>query len=80
MGHWIVAGQDPIQAVRNYGKRNTYVDVKDVSGEVLERMLRREIPTMNSAVEGFKLFVPPETGLFRARELSAESRKVSFTG
>lgn len=80
VGHWMVAGEDPIKAVRDYGKRITHVHVKDVSGEVLEKMLKGEIPTLNSAVEDFKLFVPAGTGLLKLRELFAELEKISFSG
>ena len=80
VGHWIVAGADPIKAVGDYGKRITHVHVKDVSGEVLEKMLRGEISTMNSAVEDFKLFVPAGTGLLRLAEFLMELERSSFNG
>lgn len=80
VGHWIVAGEDPIKAVRDYGSRITHVHVKDVSDEVLDRMMRGEILTMNSAVEDFKLFVPAGTGILRLGELFTELEKASFSG
>ncbi len=80
VGHWIVAGEDPIKAVRDFGKRITHVHIKDVSGEVLGKMLTGEIPTMNEAVEDFKLFVPAGTGLLKLREFLNELEKVSFSG
>ncbi len=80
VGHWIVAGEDPIKAVRDFGKRITHVHIKDVSGEILENMLTGEIPTMNVAVEEFKLFVPAGTGLLKLRDFLAELEKVSFCG
>lgn len=80
VGHWIVAGEDPIKAVRDFGKRITHVHIKDVSGEVLEKMLTGEILTMNEAVEDFKLFIPAGTGLLKLREFLTELEKVSFSG
>ena len=80
VGHWIVAGADPIKAVNDYDNRITHVHVKDVSGEVLRKMLTGEIETMNSAVEDFKLFVPAGTGLLKLRDLFAALEKVSFSG
>lgn len=80
VGHWIVAGEDPIKAVRDFGKRITHVHIKDVDGDVLVKMLSGEIPTMNAAVEDFKLFVPAGTGLLKLREFLAELEKVSYCG
>lgn len=80
VGHWIVGGGDPIQAVKDYGDRITHVHVKDVSEEILRRMLSDEIETMERAVEEFKLFVPAGTGLLKLSELFAELDKFSFEG
>ena len=80
VGHWIVAGEDPIKAVRDFGKQITHVHIKDVNGEVLEKMLRGEISTMNAAVEDYKLFVPAGTGLLKLPEFLNELEKVSFSG
>jgi len=80
VGHWIVAGADPITAVGEYGNRITHVHVKDVNGEVLTKMLSGEIETMHTAVEDFKLFVPAGTGLLKLHDLLAALEKYSFSG
>jgi inosose dehydratase len=80
VGHWIVGGGDPIAAVKSYGHRITHVHVKDVSSEVLAKLLSREIETMNIAVEDFKLFVPAGTGLLKMSELFHELDAISYDG
>lgn len=80
VGHWIVGGADPIKAVQDYSGRITHVHVKDVSGEVLARMLSGEIETMNTAVEEYKLFVPAGTGLLDLRALFMALDRVGFQG
>lgn len=80
VGHWIVGGGDPIAAVIKYGSRITHLHVKDVDSEVLAKMLSREIETMNSAVEDFKLFVPAGTGLLKLPELFQALNTVSYAG
>jgi inosose dehydratase len=80
VGHWIVGGGNPIQAVNDYANRITHVHVKDVSGEVLVKMLHGEIATMNTAVEEFKLFVPAGTGLLNLPALFQALEAVSFSG
>lgn len=80
VGHWIVGGADPIKAVNDYRNRITHVHVKDVSGEVLRKMLSGEIVTMNTAVEEFKLFVPAGTGLLNLQKLFLALEEVAFNG
>ena len=65
VGHWLVGGGDPVAAAREYGKRVTHVHVKDVSGDVLQKMKSKEVPNMGYAVDELKLFVPAGTGLDR---------------
>jgi inosose dehydratase len=80
VGHWIVAGAEPLKAVHDYGSRITHVHVKDVSGEVLEKMLSGKIATMHSAVADFKLFIPAGTGLLKLKDFFVALEKVSFSG
>jgi inosose dehydratase len=80
VGHWIVGGGDPTVAVENYGSRITHVHVKDVSPEVLTRLLSGELETMNIAVEDFKLFVPAGTGLLKMPELFQALNAISYGG
>jgi inosose dehydratase len=80
VGHWIVGGGDPIAAVKIYGSHITHVHVKDVSPEVLTKLLSGELETMNSAVEDFKLFVPAGTGLLKMSELFHALNAISYAG
>jgi inosose dehydratase len=80
VGHWIVGGADPIEAVDDYRNRITHVHVKDVSHEVLQKMLSGQIETMSLAVDEFKLFVPAGTGVLDLRSLFLALEKVGFTG
>jgi inosose dehydratase len=80
VGHWIVGGGDPIAAVKIYGGRITHVHVKDVSPEVLTKLLSGELETMNIAVEDFKLFVPAGTGLLKMSELFHALNAISYSG
>jgi inosose dehydratase len=38
VGHLVVGGGDPVQAIQRYGKRVAYVHLKDVDPQVLERL------------------------------------------
>jgi len=80
VGHWIVGGADPINAINDYRDRITHVHVKDVSREVLQKMLSGHIETMSNAVDEFKLFVPAGTGVLELRELFLALERTAFTG
>ena len=80
VGHWLVGGGDPVAAAREYGKRVTHVHVKDVSGEVLQKMKSKEVPNMGYAVDELKLFVPAGTGLLKVRELFIALEESGFSG
>lgn len=80
VGHWIVGGGDPVSAAREYGTRVTHVHVKDVSGEVLQKMVTKQIDRMGIAVDDFKLFVPAGTGLLKLRELFIALEESKFSG
>ena len=80
VGHWLVGGGDPVAAVREYGNRVTHVHVKDVSGEVLQKMKSKEVPNMGYAVDELKLFVPAGTGLLKVRELFIALEESGFSG
>jgi len=80
VGHWIVGGGDPVVAVSEYGHRITHIHVKDVSGEVLAKMLSKEVETMGFAVDELKLFVPAGTGLLKVKELFIALDKLNYSG
>ena len=80
VGHWIVGGGDPVLAVSDYGDRISHVHVKDVSGDVLAKMISKEVETMGFAVDELKLFVPAGTGLLKVKELFIALDKLNYSG
>jgi inosose dehydratase len=49
-GHWIVAGGDPVSALREHGTRVTHVHLKDVDPGVLDRLRAGELGSLGEAV------------------------------
>lgn len=50
VGHYLVGGGDPVDALRRLGERVTHVHLKDVDPLVLARMASGEIPDFSAAV------------------------------
>jgi inosose dehydratase len=50
VGHYLVGGGDPVEALRRYGERVSHVHLKDVDPNVLARLRRREIAGFGDAV------------------------------
>jgi inosose dehydratase len=50
VGHYLVGGGDPVEALRRYGERVSHVHLKDVDPNVLARLRRREIGGFGDAV------------------------------
>jgi inosose dehydratase len=50
VGHYLVGGGDPIEALRRYGDRVSHVHLKDVDPGVLGRLRNREIGNFGDAV------------------------------
>ena len=50
VGHYTVGGGDPVEAIRRHGDLITHVHVKDVDGEVLERLRAGELEDFGRAV------------------------------
>ena len=80
VGHWIVGGGDPVEAVKAFGGRVGHVHVKDVSKTVLEKLLNGGFETMEDAVVQEKLFVPAGTGLLDLPGLFEALRSVNYSG
>lgn len=55
VGHWIVGGGDPVDALRGLGDRVTHVHLKDVDPDVLAQLSSGVIPDFGAAV-GARLF------------------------
>jgi inosose dehydratase len=50
VGHYLVGGGDPVDALRRYGDRVSHVHLKDVDPNVLARLRRREIGGFGDAI------------------------------
>ena len=50
VGHYLVGGGDPVEALRRYGERVSHVHLKDVDPGVLDELRRREIGSFGDAV------------------------------
>jgi inosose dehydratase len=50
VGHWTVGGGDPVRAVRELGGRVAHVHLKDVDGDVLERLRTRALSGWDEAI------------------------------
>jgi inosose dehydratase len=50
VGHYLVGGGDPVEAIGRYGELITHVHLKDVDPEVLERMRARELDDFGAAI------------------------------
>jgi inosose dehydratase len=50
VGHYLVGGGDPVDALRRHGDRVTHVHLKDVDPEVLDRLRNGEIGSFGDAV------------------------------
>jgi len=79
-GHWIVGGGDPVAAVAEYKSRITHIHVKDVSDDVLTKMLTGEFKTMHDAVFQGKLFVPAGQGLLNLEEFFKALNAIDYRG
>jgi inosose dehydratase len=80
VGHWIVGGGDPIEAIQHFGERITHVHIKDVSGEVLAKLASGHIASMEDSVMKDKLFVPAGTGILDLHGVMRALGALNFTG
>jgi len=80
VGHWIVGGGDPIEAIQHFGERVTHVHIKDVSGEVLAKLASGEIASMHDCVMDQKLFVPAGTGVLDLKGVISALTALNFSG
>lgn len=50
VGHYLVGGGDPVEAIRRHGELVTHVHLKDVDPDVLDRLRAREIDGFSAAI------------------------------
>lgn len=80
VGHWLVGGGDPVEAVKEYNSRITHVHVKDVDPQVLAKLKAGKYEGMDIAVTQDKLFAPAGTGALDLDGLLDSLNQVGFSG
>jgi inosose dehydratase len=66
VGHYVVGGGDPVDAIRRFGDRVTHLHLKDVDGEVLARVRAGRIDGFRQAVRE-RIFTELGSGLLDVR-------------
>jgi len=80
VGHWLVGGGDPVEAVKEYNSRITHIHVKDVDPQVLAKLKAGKYEGMDIAVTQDKLFAPAGTGALDLDGLLGSLNRVGFRG
>jgi inosose dehydratase len=80
VGHWLVGGGDPVDAVHQYQDRITHIHIKDVDESVLKKLRALEITSMEIAVVAHKLFIPAGTGVLELPQLLSALTSYGYTG
>jgi inosose dehydratase len=62
VGHWTVAGGDPVDALRRYGPRVTHLHLKDVNGDVLADLRAGHLADFDEAIRA-RLFTELGAGV-----------------
>jgi len=79
VGHYLVGGGDPVEALRRYGERVSHVHLKDVDPGVLGRLRRREIGSFGDAVRQ-RLFTELGSGALDLDVILAELAERRYGG
>lgn len=80
VGHWLVGGGDPVEAVKKYNSRITHLHIKDVDPQVLAKLKAGKYEGMDIAVIQDKLFAPAGTGALDLDGLFDSLNQVGFSG
>ena len=79
VGHYLVGGGDPVEAIGRYRDLITHVHVKDVDGEVLRRMRAGEIDGFGAAVRE-RIFTEPGNGVLDLAGVLRGLDRVGYAG
>jgi inosose dehydratase len=79
VGHYVVGGGDPVQAVRRYAKRIRHVHMKDVDSMVLQRLRGGEISDFLDALEA-RIFTELGNGLLDVLGVVRELDHLDYSG
>ncbi|MDQ6793260.1 MAG: sugar phosphate isomerase/epimerase [Chloroflexota bacterium] len=79
LGHWTVAGGDPVAALRRYGRRVRHVHLKDVDAEVLADLRAGRIPDLDAAIRA-RLFTELGAGVLDLMGVLSVLAKRDYSG
>ena len=79
VGHYLVGGGDPVQALRAHGTLVTHVHAKDVDGAVLDRLRSGALDGFGHAVRE-RIFTELGNGVLDLAGVVAELGRIGFDG
>jgi inosose dehydratase len=79
VGHYLVGGGDPVEAIRRYGRRIVHVHLKDVDPRVLGALRSAELGGFLDAIRG-RLFTELGAGILELRSVLAALVRVGYGG
>lgn len=79
VGHYLVGGGDPVEAIGRYGELITHVHLKDVDPAVLERMRTRELDDFSAAIRD-RIFTELGNGALDLDGVLAALEGIGFEG
>jgi inosose dehydratase len=79
VGHYIVGGGDPVDAVRRYGRRIRHVHMKDVDPTVLQHMRAGAIPDFLEALRA-RIFIELGSGVLDVLGVVRELGRLDYRG
>ena len=79
VGHYLVGGGDPVEAIDRYGSLITHVHLKDVDPEVLERLRAGELESFDVAVRE-RIFTELGNGALDLEGVLVALDRIGFSG
>jgi len=79
VGHYVVGGGDPVDAVKRYGSRIRHVHMKDVDTDVLRRLRDGELVDFPSALRA-RIFTELGNGLLDVAGVLRELERIDYSG
>ena len=79
VGHYLVGGGNPVDAIRRHGPLVTHVHLKDVDPEVLLRLREGELPTLTAAIRE-RIFTEAGNGLLDVEGVLRELDRIGYSG
>ncbi len=79
VGHYIVGGGDPVDAIRRYGRRIRHVHMKDVDPGVLEQLRAGALPGFLDALEA-RIFTELGNGVLDVLGVVRELATLDYSG